>query len=498
VRGKNGGGAEVGRSGKAQRVPTTLEKELQEQRRWRLRPEYAGGADPGLLVASEFRPAAERAERVDRALAGMVRFCARNVPHYARVCAELGLDVEEVGLGDLPPLTRAVLRDAPEALRSAVLPPGHKLGGTATTTGTTGEPVVVVQTAWTQRMFFLIKQREMRWFRFDPMGLIAWIRPRRDLGVVPGASGVEKGGTVAWRCWPGLGRGFETGPFIGFEAGVEIEGQLAWLEAQRPDYLVTQSANLEHLAFARQGIGPFPGLRGALAISQTLTPGMKRRVEETLGIGVHQNYGLNELGIVASKCVEGDRYHVHSEHAHVELVGADGRPAAPGEFGRILVSTVNNFAMPLLRYDADDFARVLDGPCPCGRTLPSFGEVVGRYRRIAFLPPGVWNCWTRINRVVEGMPRELTRELRQYQLQHFRDGRFLLRIAAAGALPDGFFAVLRGAWEEGREGAAPELEIALLDRIPHEAGTKFQNFVSECVPGPDEELPPGVNPLAEA
>ena len=42
--------------------------------------------------------------------------------------------------------------------------------------------------------------------------------------------------------------------------------------------------------------------------------------------------------------------------------------------------------MPLIRYDTGDLAQAVEGPCPCGRTLPSFGEIAGRYRRFAGLP----------------------------------------------------------------------------------------------------------------
>ena len=103
---------------------------------------------------------------------------------------------------------------------------------------------------------------------------------------------------------------------------------------------------------------------------------MREHIERSFGCPIHQNYGLNEIGLVATRCDAG-RYHVHSEHCIVEIVGPDGRSVAPGETGRLIVTGLNNWAMPLLRYDADDLGTAVEGPCPCGRTLPSFGDVVG-------------------------------------------------------------------------------------------------------------------------
>ena len=45
--------------------------------------------------------------------------------------------------------------------------------------------------------------------------------------------------------------------------------------------------------------------------------------------------------------------------------------------------------MPLIRYETGDIAQALDGPCPCDRTLPSFGQIRGRRSRIASVPQEV-------------------------------------------------------------------------------------------------------------
>jgi phenylacetate-CoA ligase len=65
----------------------------------------------------------------------------------------------------------------------------------------------------------------------------------------------------------------------------------------------------------------------------------------------------------------------------LETVRADDTPCADGEEGRILVTTMANGAMPLLRYDIGDIG-VLGGACGCGLSLPKLTLTVGRERQL--------------------------------------------------------------------------------------------------------------------
>ena len=67
--------------------------------------------------------------------------------------------------------------------------------------------------------------------------------------------------------------------------------------------------------------------------------------------------------------------------------GDRGEACAPGEVGRVVVTPLRNFAMPLLRYDISDYAE-LGELCPCGRGLPVLRRVVGRARHMLVAPDG--------------------------------------------------------------------------------------------------------------
>jgi phenylacetate-CoA ligase len=466
---------------------TSFQIELAEQKRWRLRPEWSQVGWFDGILRSEFISDDEHRSRQASAVTELIQFVVGHVPYYKQLFTRLGLSPGDVrrpeDLARLPRLTKLDVIDRAAELRPDTLPPGHERLMATQSSGTTGRPAVVWHSNASRELFVLLKQRELRWFRFDPTGSYAAIR--NDLPPQPDGSATKDGMTAHSPAWPLVGGYFETGPAFGFKMTNPLEKQVDWLEQHRPTYLLSQSPHLEHLAFAFQDRPPLDEMRCMIGISQQLTPDMQRRIETTFRAPVRQNYGLNEFGLVATRCPEAGRYHVHTEQNLVEIVDDAGHPCEPGKIGRVLVTTVSNPAMPLVRYDSDDLAEAVTGPCPCGRTLPTFGVVIGRYSRLAFLPPGSYTTFRRTRDVLEIMPAELARPLRQFQVHQFRDGHFELRLAVAEPLRPEFIERVHRAWAEITDGRPTRLDIVQLARLEPGPGGKFQDFTSDFTPPPD-------------
>jgi phenylacetate-CoA ligase len=479
----------AGEEERARPMASTLALEQAEQRRWKLRPKWARVNWFDLMVEREFLSPDEQKAKESAALRQMVRFAAASVPYYRGMFKRLGITAGDIqgpeDLPALPPLARTEVQEHAVALRAQRRPPGHKVSGMTRTSGSTGQPVEVIHTQFSHLMFNILKQRQMRWARFDPAGRFAMIRPPRDLPPEPGGEPAGEDETHRYPIWwPLVGPYFETGPLFGFSNNNSLENQVEWVEEHRPDYLLGLSAELEHLALGFQDRPRLESLRGLQAISQQLTPEMRRRIEGTFGVPVFESYGFNEIGILAFRCTEGGRYHVNTEHCLVEVVDEDGQPCRPGQRGRILATTLTNAAMPLLRYDSDDLAEAVDGPCPCGRTLPAFGAIHGRYRRIVSLPPDTMTYVSAVQRALADMPAELSKPLRQYQLHQFRDGRFEFRLVAAGALAAAFTERIESEWKKAGAPEPPPLAFLVVDEIPRTPGGKFQDFTSDFAPPP--------------
>jgi phenylacetate-CoA ligase len=464
---------------------TTLDEELAEQSRWRARAR-GDTAVYDALVANEFDTSEGQVARIADALKRVLRISAWHVPFHRERFTRLGLDPEAGDpfetLSLLPVLGKDEVQEHARALIAEEFPePRDRIASHTTSSGTTGRPTRVSHSASSWRNFGVLKQREYRWFRFDPAEKLVSIRLASQLSRKPDGSRLAEREFLKMPAWGHMGTAFETGPHLHFNVTNPVEDQLRFLRQHKPRYLLSYSETLEQLAFAAAPERPAESIQSILAVSEQLTPGMRRHIARSFGAPVQQNYGLNEIGLVAVRC-EAGRYHVHTEHCHVEILDDAGKHVEPGKTGRIIVSTLTNTAMPLLRYDTGDLAEAVDADCPCGRTMPAFGDVAGRYSRIAFLPEGTLGLVGTLSTAIEEMPVQHANGLRQIQIHQYRDNRFELRVAATGPLPPAIARTVHAAWALANGADKHPLDIVQVRQIPRPPGGKFQVFTSDFMP----------------
>ena len=103
-----------------------------------------------------------------------------------------------------------------------------------------------------------------------------------------------------------------------------------------------------------------------------------RTIESAWGAKVYSTYGVTELANSLCECDAGAGGHLHDEQLHLEILDDDGKPVADGEIGEVVATTFGVEAMPVIRYRTGDCAAIFREPCPCGRTTPRLGPIVGR------------------------------------------------------------------------------------------------------------------------
>ena len=155
----------------------------------------------------------------------------------------------------------------------------------------------------------------------------------------------------------------------------------------RPEFLYTMPSNLDGLlrVFEQRAIR-LDSLRCIFSGGEVLEDSIRERTRHLLGVEIRDNYGSTE-GFIAWQCPAGS-YHINAEHVTVEIVDESGIPVAPGQMGRILITTLENRLMPLIRYEIGDYAIASNDLCTCGRTLPVLGKVIGRGINLFRLPGG--------------------------------------------------------------------------------------------------------------
>lgn len=152
-----------------------------------------------------------------------------------------------------------------------------------------------------------------------------------------------------------------------------------------------------------------------ISLGEKLLPHFREIIEEVFDCKVYDTYGASEGFRIASQCKAGN-YHFMNTHLYVEIVDEEGNEVEVGESGMVLVTDLDNFTTPMIRYELGDMAvKVADFPCKCGLSLPMFGEVTGRSTEFLKTPGGKFITVQTVVRVLKQFPE--VEEFRLTQLE---------------------------------------------------------------------------------
>ena len=330
-------------------------------------------------------------------LAALVHHASRTFPLWKRRFSEVGLGPDAIDRGnldlktwrarwaELPVLPRAEVQALGDALRTTLLPAGHGSISESVTSGSSGRPVRFVRT--TLDFFYLhaFQLREHVWRRRNLLGkFLSIVRDDERKGPAEGVHLRHKDnwGPPVSVVWP-------TGPFILVDYRAPVRALIDAIREHAPDYLCSFPSLLFEIARQIQNSGlQVPPLREVIGMGEASPPELAELCREVWGAPYTSTYTAAECGGIAYECLEAGRWHMQSERSVVEVLDAENQPCKPGETGRVVLTPLHNFAMPLFRYEIGDLATVGEGPCPCGRKLPVLAAIPGRARDLLMLPSG--------------------------------------------------------------------------------------------------------------
>ena len=438
-----------------------------------------------------------------RQIERLLRHAYRTVPYYQDVFRAAAVDPDQPltpeRWSQLPLLTRDALQDLTKDLLSKQLASEHGKTFERKTSGSTGRQIRVTDTDANRLFWMAITLRDHLWHQRDVGG--------RFLAIRSGRSAENPLEVRDYQSWgPSTGQVFQSGPSTVFYHRAPIDRQAELLQARNPEYLLTHPSNVVRLAkYFRVHKQTLPNLREVLTYGETLPPETRSVCRDTWGVPVSDMYSCEEVGYIALQCPQCEQYHIQSESLLVEVLDDAGHACSPGQIGRVVLTTLHNFAMPLIRYQNQDYAEVGE-PCPCGRGLPVLKRVLGRKRNMALAPDGR-RFWPHLSPEIWST----TGEIEELQLIQHEPDRFEACIVAQQPLDAAQERELTGSLGEAlstsstssttangvigelpspkhggktidrprRLGPAWRFSIRYLDDLPRHANGKYERFICQ-------------------
>lgn len=128
-------------------------------------------------------------------------------------------------------------------------------------------------------------------------------------------------------------------------------------------------------------------LKAVFTTSEKLHSYMRDKIESVFQCAVFDGYGLADSGLTAFECNHHKGLHIDTQNAILELIDDNGRNVLNKE-GRVIGTSLYNFAFPFLRYDTGDIAEITSDTCSCGRKTQRITEIIGRTVDVLFTPDG--------------------------------------------------------------------------------------------------------------
>ena len=138
----------------------------------------------------------------------------------------------------------------------------------------------------------------------------------------------------------------------------------------------------------------------------------EHKISKAFNAPVCDQYGCSEIYFIASECQHKNGLHVFADSVKVEIVDRSNKLLNNGEHSKIILTNLDEYAFPLIRYENGDESRLLNEPCTCGLTLPLLDKVKGRISDNIKLPDGTTLSGEYLTTIFD----DYTNKVKQFQI----------------------------------------------------------------------------------
>ena len=291
---------------------------------------------------------------------------AQNVPYYRKLFADYGFNptklqcLEDIRV--LPYLTKEIVKDNLNDFIATNIP--KKEFVSVTTSGSSGIPLTIYHTKESKEIGSA--------FNFHLLGRV---------GFTP------KSRTVVFQ-WRDIKMGHRGGlRYLRYGNKLILSSSHNNLQSEwmvkcykmirrfRPEFVSGYVTVMLSMAFfmKEQGFAPLAGIKAVFAHSEAMYPWQRRIIEESFGARAFPSYGMHEGVAYGGGCENSNHYHMFPQRSIIEFIDR-------GENHQEIVGTsLNNYAMPFIRYRTMDIGIKKDTLCDlCNRRYPLLESIEGR------------------------------------------------------------------------------------------------------------------------
>ena len=266
----------------------------------------------------------------------------------------------------LPFVTKQVLRDTYPFGLFAV--PMDQIVRMHASSGTTGKPIVVAHTkedlaVWTDGV-----ERALRAYGVGPGDIL---QNAYGYGLFTGGLGLHDGGqALGVTVVPISGGNTERQVMLMRDFGATVV-------SCTPSYFLHIIDKAREMKVDLRELPIRVGVFGAEPWSNE----MRQKIELEAGVRAYDIYGLTEIcgPGVGAECVHQNGTHLFEDHFYPEIIDPETlEPLPDGQMGELVFTTLDRFAMPMIRYRTRDLTCLQTEPCPCGRTIRRMKRIAAR------------------------------------------------------------------------------------------------------------------------
>ncbi len=302
----------------------------------------------------------------------LIQHANQTTPYYRELFNKLGLNQDflfqkinpsTIDISRIPPLEKQAIREQLENLCSEAIPPQKRIMNA--TGGSTGTPLTFYQDReyWNQRNLSVYYFDRWAGWDFGEPQLIIW----GSLADVNENGNWKQNLNRYWRNQHWL-NGFNL-------TDSAMHTIFNKMQQRQPKTILTYPSSLYQFAkfLSENNLAQKWDLKGIISSAEMLHPHYRSLAETVFNTKIYNRYGGREVGLIAMECEKG-HMHINCRDIYLEVDSPDPY-TKPGD---LLVTQLNNYTMPFIRYRIGDIGRLSEETCPCGNHLPILAELLGR------------------------------------------------------------------------------------------------------------------------